>query len=124
MIRIDPDVFTYQENADYCSEVFVVTGTDDTDAVYGALRRVRQRFQYVDNTGAELPDFDAIEEALSSGRYTPNYCSFPQITAPGEVEMYVDCKGEIPDPMADRLRAILREELEAANLAVHVKAAN
>ena len=122
MIRLDPDVFTYQDDLDYSKETFIVTGTEGTEAVVTALERAAHRFMLVDETGAEHPDFDAADAALSSGLYTPNYCSGPQVTEHG-VEMYLDCKGAIEDPMAKRLREILREELQAATQNAHVKAA-
>lgn len=111
MIQIDPDVFTHPRSDDFPREAFVVCG-EDVDGLFKAVDGARLRFQCVDETGAEHPDIDAAEAAYQSGLYTPNYCAQP---APHEdgVLGYVDCKGEIPDPMGETFRAILREELEA-----------
>jgi hypothetical protein len=57
----------------------------------------------------------------SRGLYTPNYVSDPRITRHG-VQLYLDCKGAIEDPMAVTLRTILRQELLAADVHAHVKA--
>lgn len=112
MIRIDPDVFTYQEELDYSKETIVVTGFGGTDRIVEALKKAGRRFMLVDETGTEHPDHEAAEAAYTSGSYTPNYCSQPTVTDAG-VEMYLDCKGAIEKAMADTLRQVLREELEA-----------
>jgi hypothetical protein len=119
-ITIDPDVFTYQEDLGYSKETFVVTGGDDV-LVVAALTRAGTRFMRVDETGVEHPDNAGAEQALEHDLYTPNYVSDPEVTEAG-VEMYLDCKGSIEDPMAETLRKILREELEAAGLHAHVRA--
>jgi hypothetical protein len=121
MIQIDPDVFTYQRDLDYSNETFVVTGTDETEAVVEALHRAARRFMRVDESGEEQVDDDAAQVAFESGLYTPNYCSDPAITETG-VEMYLDCKGSIEDPMAMKLREILQQELDIANIDARVKA--
>lgn len=120
-ITIDPDVFTYQEDLGYSKEVFVVVGAEDDQVVVTALTRAGGRFMLVDETGEEHADSEGAEAALMAGLYTPNYVSEPEITEVG-VELYLDCKGSIEDPMARTLRRILREELEAAGVRAHVRA--
>jgi hypothetical protein len=121
MIEIDPDVFTYQEEEGFSKETFVVTGAFDESAVVRALEQAGRRFMRVDETGVEHADEESAEAALESGLYTPNYVADPEITAAG-VRVYVDCKGSIEDPMAEKLREILREELEAAAVDARVTA--
>ena len=118
MIRIDPDVFTYQPDLDMSNERFAVTGVQDTTVVVAALRQTSARFMLVDETGVE----HVTGEALESGElYSPNYVSDPEITSRG-IEVYVDCKGAIGDAMADKLREILVEELSAVGYAGTVSA--
>jgi hypothetical protein len=122
MIDIDPDVFAYQEEMGYSNETVVVVGAADLDTVVEALNRAGRRFMLVDATGAEHPDEQSAQSALEAGRYTPNYVADPQITGEG-VEMYLDCKGVIEQPMVSTLRQILREELEAAGIDGRVRSA-
>lgn len=120
-ITIDPDVFTYQEDLGYSKETFVVTGVEDDQVVVSALTQAGERFMLVDETGVEHADSSAAEAAFGSGLYTPNYVSDPEVTDAG-VQLYLDCKGSIEDPMARTLRRILREELAAAGVRAHVRA--
>ena len=123
MIHIDPDVFTFQEDLDYSKETFVVTGAQGSGAVVKALEKAAGRFMLVDETGVEHPDYQSLESATEAADlYTPNWVAEPKITDRG-VEMYVDCKGSIADPMAEKLREILREELEATGVDGRVSAA-
>lgn len=122
MIQIDPEVFAYHEDLGYSNETILVVGTNDTDVVVQALRGAGQRFLNVDETGAEHSDQESADSAYQAGLATPNYVSDPTITE-GGVEMYVDCKGSMEDPMAEKLRQILRETLEAAGVEARVSAA-
>jgi hypothetical protein len=122
MIQIDPDVFAYREDLGYSNETILVIATNDTDVVVQALQGAGQRFMNVDETGAAHPDEESRDSADQAGLYTPNYVSDPKITDAG-VEMYVDCKGSIEEPMAEKLRQILRETLEDAGVEARVSAA-
>lgn len=121
MIRIDADLFTYQDDLGYSKETFVVTVAQEPEKILKALERAGRRFMLIDEAGTEHSGADAAEAAYTSGLYTPNYCSTPTVTDAG-VRMYVDCKGAIEDPMAEKLREVLREELEETSLDAHVKA--
>jgi len=120
-IVIDPDVFTYQEDLGYSNETFVVTGAEDDRVVVAALNRAAARFMRVDETGEEHFSDAGATAAYAAGLYTPNYVSDPKVTGRG-VELYLDCKGAIEDPMAVTLRTILRQELEWAGVHAHVEA--
>ena len=112
VITIDPEVFDYDED-EGSNEIFVVSGAFDgpgTAAVVAALKQAGVRFKRVDVTGVEHPDDEAALAAYMAGRYTPNYVADPTVTTDG-VEGYVDCKGAIEPPMAERFRQILDEEL-------------
>jgi hypothetical protein len=117
-------VFTYQEDLGYSKETFVVTEAADdaavVAAVVAALERAGDRFLRVDEEGVEHTDA-TMDQAYAAGLYTPNYVSDPEVTDAG-VEMYLDCKGSIEDPMAETLRKVLREELEASGVRAHVRA--
>jgi carboxypeptidase C (cathepsin A) len=121
VIQIDPDVFTHQPDLDYSNETFVVTDTDQTEAVVAALHSAARRFMRVDESGVEHADDATAQAAFESGLYTPNYCSDPEITEDG-VQMYLDCKGAIEDPMARTLRDVLHQELEDAGIDARVRA--
>ena len=124
MVTIDSDVFAYDDENDYSNESFVVSGSLDaatTYAVLAALSRAGARFMLVDETGVEHPHAEAAEAALRADLYTPNYVSDAEVTASG-VEVYVDCKGSIEDPMAETFRRVLREELELVEVDVRVSA--
>ena len=56
-----------------------------------------------------------------SGSLHPNHVSDPEVTDNG-VEVSVDCKGSIEDPMTEALRRVLREELEQTGADVRVSA--
>ena len=120
MIEIDADVFTYDEDEDYSKETFVVTGNFAPDVVMDALGRAAERFMAVDENGVEH-DPTRLDEVYLSGVYTPNYVSKPEITSRG-IRVYVDCKGAIDDEMAQALRRVLREELDATGVDARVSA--
>ena len=120
-ITIDADVFAYDESAGVSNETFVVSGATDQAAVVSALVKVGSRFMLVDQTGTEHHDQASLDDALVDDLYTPNYVSDPEVTKDG-VELYIDCKGGIEDPMAQTFRTILREELTAAGIKAHVRA--
>ncbi|HET7303858.1 MAG TPA: hypothetical protein VFJ12_04810 [Segeticoccus sp.] len=120
MIEIDPDVFTYDEDLDYSKETFVVTGDFAPEVVLAALDRVSERFMTVDENGVEH-DPSRMDEVYLADLYTPNYVSDPQVTSRG-IQVYVDCKGVVPDPMTLTLHRVLREELGAAGVEARIKA--
>jgi hypothetical protein len=121
VVEIDADVFTYQEELGYSNENFLVSGARDVQSVVTGLEAAGRRFLLVDQTGVEHPDRESAVAAVEAGLFTPNYVADPQVTEVG-VEMYVDCKGVIAPPMADKLRQVLREELEAAGIEGRVRA--
>lgn len=121
MLHIDPDVFTYQQDLDYSKETFVVTGASGSGIIVDALEKAARRFMQVDETGVEHTTNESLERAFEDDLYTPNYVADPKITDRG-VQMYLDCKGAIADPMAEKLRDILREELESAGVDGRVSA--
>lgn len=121
MISIDDDVFGYNEDLGYSSETFLVTGYTQPDAVLDALEKAAARFVRVDGSGAEHRDQESVVSAVEAGVAVPSYVSDPRITDAG-IEVYVDCSGAVEPPMAERLRAILREELDAAGVTGRVRA--
>jgi hypothetical protein len=121
VIEIDPDVFIYDDEEDFSKETFVVTGIFSDQIVVDALSSAGDRFMRVDETGVEHPDLVSTEAAGMAGLYTPNYVSEPEVTDAG-VQMYLDCKGAIPDPTAHKLRQILKETLERVDVDAHVSA--
>ena len=122
MIRIDPDVFTYQPELDMSKETFVVTGVHDDGAVTAALERASERFMSVDTEGVEHLTEESMDEAVGAGTDSPSYVSDPKVTDRG-IEVYIDNKGVIPDPMAATLRKVLTEELESAGYTGRISAA-
>ena len=112
MIHIANDVFGAQaDEFGYGSsnETIVVSGGFSSEAGVAALARVANRLLLVDETGFEHATWEAMVDA-GDEFYTPNYVSDPEIRQAG-IELYVDCKGEIPEPMRERFLHILREEL-------------
>ena len=120
-ITIDAGVFAYSEQDSVSNETFVVTGAPDQAKVATALVAAGNRFMQVDQTGVEHADQAGVEAALDAGLYTPNYVSDPEVTPDG-VELYVDCKGSIEEPMAQTFRKILRAELTSAGIRGRVRA--
>ena len=109
MISIAADVFGPE------NETILLAGSFNVSAAQAALRSAGARFMMVDETGVEHASYDALHEAAEQDLYSPNYVSDPEPRA-GGLEMYVDCKGEIDEPMGTAFRRILLEELEAAGL--------
>ncbi len=121
MIQIDSDVFNYQPERDMSNERFVVTGVQDAAPVTAALVRASERFMMVDSNGVEHPTDESLSDAVSAGADSPSYVSDPNVTERG-IDVYIDCKGVIDDPMSATLRRILTEELAAAEYAGRVSA--
>jgi hypothetical protein len=119
-LTIDADVFAYREDVGTSNEVLRVVSDSGREKVVRALGAAGARFMLVDERGTEYHDEAGLESAAANDLYTPNYVSDPEVTAEG-VELYVDCKGSIEEPMATTFRRILREELEGAGIrgAVH-----
>lgn len=119
-LTIDADVFAYRDDVGTSNEVLRVVSDSGREEVVRALNAAGARFMLVDEQGTEYHDEAGVESAAANDLYTPNYVSDPKVTADG-VELYVDCKGSIEEPMATTFRRILREELEAAGIrgAVH-----
>ncbi|MGH9278997.1 MAG: hypothetical protein ACRD12_12940 [Acidimicrobiales bacterium] len=117
--RIASDVFVSREDGTVANEVAVLSGVFDVDVAVTALERAGARFSLVDNRGTEYAteaDVEAAEQRYVSGDfYTPNYVAAPKVLDTG-IELYVDCKGVIPPPMAATFRRILREELQRAGI--------
>jgi hypothetical protein len=109
-VEVDPRVFGDMEDDDYLSnEHVIIVGSSDPDAAVRALARAGERFHSVAEDGRELTPEEADAEAGEI--YTPNYVSGIRMAARGPW-CYVDCKGEIPPPMRERMIAVLVEELE------------
>lgn len=122
---IDPEVFAYDGGRGYSYETLVVTWTDPgvrADRVVRGLRRTGSRLLRVDERGLEHPDAASAQRAYDDGFYTPNYVSDPEPQERG-VQLYVDCKGVIPERMVTTFRRILREELERLGHDLRVVAA-
>jgi hypothetical protein len=115
MILIAEDVFGPAGDGSYSNETILLVGTFEVATAEAALRSAGRRFMMVDETGVEHPSYDSLEDAEEEGLYSPNYVSDPSPKAEG-IEMYVDCKGEVEEPMGLAFRRILVEELEAAGL--------
>ena len=75
----------------------------------------------VDTTGVEHLTEESMSVAVGAGADSPSYVSDPTLMG-GGVEAYVDCKGVIEDAMAQTLRQILTEELDAVGYAGRVSA--
>ena len=118
MLEIDPDVFTFQPELDLSRERFVVTDVADSAPILAALRRASDRFMSIDHAGLEHDTYDSL---LAGGEDSASYVSDPEVTDRG-VQMYVDSKGYIPDPMAFAMRAVLTEELAAVGYSGRVSA--
>jgi len=103
VIHIESDVFTYLPDMDMSKETFVVTDVQDAGPVLMALQRAAERFLSVAETGVEHTDEASLHAASSADLDTPNYVSDPELTDQG-VQMYVDCKGVVAEPMAVKLR--------------------
>lgn len=95
-------------------------GAHEVEAVVEALRRAGPRLFCVDETGHEHDGQEAVDAAIDAGLNAPNYCSPPKVTD-GGVQMYVDCKGAIDDPMAFKFREILQHELGHAGVDARVE---
>ena len=120
-LTINADVFAYREDLGVSNEVFRVVSDSGEDKVVRALAAAGARFMLVDERGTEYRDEAGLESAAQADLYTPNYVSDPEVTPDG-VELYVDCKGSIEEPMAATFRTILREELESAGVKGTVRA--
>ncbi|GAB3440202.1 hypothetical protein GCM10027517_14490 [Phycicoccus ginsengisoli] len=120
-LTIDADVFAYREDVGVSNEVLRVVSDSGEEKVVRALAAAGARFMMVDEHGREYQDEAALESAAEADLYTPNYVSDPKVTADG-VELYVDCKGAVEEPMAATFRKVLREELEAAGIRGTVRA--
>lgn len=118
-LRIAPDVFVSREDGTAPNEVALLSGAFDVGVAVTALRRAGARFMLVDNRGTEYAteaDVEAAEKRYTIGDfYTPNYVANPKVLDSG-IELYVDCKGVIPPPMAATFRRILREELQRSGI--------
>ncbi|WP_406831176.1 hypothetical protein ABEG17_19560 [Pedococcus sp. KACC 23699] len=122
-VSIDRGVFAYDEAAGTSHEMFVVTDYSiATPVVVAAVAAAAQRFMMVDETGHEHTTEAQVEAAMAHDLYTPNYTSDPEVTPDG-VQLYVDCKGSIEEPMAETFRTILREELVRADVRARVRVA-
>lgn len=114
MAQLADDVFgqvpdEYGLGASY--ETILLTGSFEPAAGVAALERAGSRLQMVDERGVEYATFEEVEEASFDDHYTPNYVSDPEI-GPKGIQLYVDGKGSIEEPMRARFLQILREELE------------
>jgi hypothetical protein len=120
MISIDPDVLTYNDEAEFSFETFVVTGDFESTPVAAALDAAADRFMLVDEAGTVHPDFESMEAAgvISAA----SYVSDAEITERG-VEVYIDCQGGIEDPVGVALRRVLADVLQDIVSDAHVVAA-
>jgi len=115
MVSIADDVFGLTDD-DYSNETILLSGGFDSEVAKGALRAAGARFMMVDETGVEHPDMASLEDAVAAeDLYSPNYVSDPEQTTSG-IELYVDCKSQIEEPMRLAFLRILVEELEASGL--------
>ncbi|HUQ64028.1 MAG TPA: hypothetical protein VM121_09755 [Acidimicrobiales bacterium] len=117
-LDIASDAFVSAEDGWAPHEFVLLSGDFDNGVAVEALRRAGARFMLVDEEGREYP----TEESLAAGTlegprelYSPNYVADPKILDNG-IELYVDCKGVIPPPMAATFRRIVREELVRARI--------
>lgn len=118
MLEIDSDVFTFQPELDLSRETFVVTEVSDSAPILAALQKAAERFMSIDHAGVE---HETDESLLDGGEDSASDVSDPEVTGDG-VQMYVDSKGYIPDPMAATMRAVLTEELAAVGYGGRVRA--
>lgn len=103
-IVIDDDV--YRARGGFSNEHVVVETSDAPQVVLvAALQAAAQRMMRVDDDGRE---HDVAEDELGAA----NYVSEVTIDTWGRPGFYIDCKGGIEPPIADRFRAILVEELK------------
>lgn len=107
-IVIDDDV--YGEGTMSSNETIVVESDVPTEILVAALTAAADRMMRVGEDGNEYTDADA-ETVMANDIYTPNYVSDVTVDEDGRAELYLDCKGAIEPPMAERLRQVLREEL-------------
>ena len=119
MITIDPDVLTYDDERGFSLETFAVTGDFEPIVVVAALDAAGDRFMLVDDDGRVHADFDSMEAAGAIS--AANYVSDAQVTERG-VEIYIDCKGSVEDPVAVALRTVIAEALGAVVSHAHVVA--
>jgi hypothetical protein len=114
-VAIAPDVFATSADGEVANQTVLLTGTFGSATAAAALQSAGDRYMLVDETGVEHASVEAAQGALDQGLYTPNYVADPLITARG-MELYVDTKGWIPEPMRLTFVRILGEELAAAGL--------
>jgi hypothetical protein len=114
-VRIADDVFGLSSDGESSNEVILLTGDVGPATAEEALVAAGERFMLVDETGVEHGSRAEAAAALEHGLYTPNYVSDPLRTDAG-IELYVDCKGWIPEPMRLTFRRILAEELTSAGM--------
>ncbi len=114
-VAIAADVFGTSADGESSNETILLSGVFDPEIGDAALRSAGDRFMRVDETGVEHATNAAAEAALARGLYTPNYVADP-IQVEDGLELYVDCKGWISEPMRLTFRRILAEELTAAGL--------
>ena len=110
---IDVDPTAFRSDGDSSGETVIVVGAP-SGAVVDALTASATRFMLVDELGHEYTseEYDNLPEvAAGEELYTPNYVSNPT-PVDGGLSLYVDCKGEIAEPMRRTFIAILVEELE------------
>ena len=119
MITIDPDVLTYDDERGFSLETFAVTGDFEPSVVVAALDAATERFMLVDKAGTVHADSDSIQAAEVTS--AANYVSHAEVTERG-VEIYIDCKGSVEDPVAVALRTVLAEVLGAVVSHAHVVA--
>lgn len=114
-VVVDSSVFADVDGSGLSNERIIVVTSDE--AATDALRRAALRFSKVGEDGIEYETGDVGPSTGTSTDdiYTPNYVSVVNLSDRGPW-MYVDCKGQIPDPMRDRFVAIVLEELQAADI--------
>jgi hypothetical protein len=119
-IVIDDDVY---REGDFGSsnETIVVESGAPLDDVLAALSNAANRMMSVGEDGQDH-DVDGALSGTAIEVYTPNYVSDVTVNDDGEPGFYIDCKGAIEPPMADRFRQILAEELSRRGVhSAHVR---
>ncbi len=114
MVEIAGDVFAWNDDNGSSNETVLLSGPFAEADGINALERVAARLLCVDDAGIEhtpeARDRGDIVGDDGEMRYTPNYVS--DVTSRDDgLFLYVDCKGAIEPPMAQRFLEILREEL-------------
>lgn len=118
-IVIDDDVYGLSPH--YSSyETISVTADAPRKVLVRALTRAGRRMMSVGEDGLEYAD---VEKAYMQDIYTPNWVADVEVDDRGAAGFYIDCKGAIETPMAEKFKQILAEELVRAGIErAHVRA--